>query len=335
MTLSRRRTLTVLLVLALAVAGVVLFRVLGTVFFAVTVAYVLVPLHRRLTDRGLSEQWASAAASLIAALAALVPATAAGYLLYRRRDAVLAFIRSVPETYDLDLFGAVVTVDITTLLVTARTFFVGFLGDVARALPVLALKFSLFAILVFALLLNRGDTRRALLSPVPPRYHDVVTALHERVRDTLYAIYVLQAASAVVTGLFAYPVFLLFGYPFAGTLALFTAVLQFLPIVGPSVVVVVLVLYELSVGAVVKAVLVLVLGLVIVAALPDLVVRVRLAAETTRMPGSLYFVGFVGGLLTVGPVGIIAGPLAVALLAEVLGLLSAEMNADGATTTRS
>jgi predicted PurR-regulated permease PerM len=56
------------------------------------------------------------------------------------------------------------------------------------------------------------------------------------------------------------------------------------------------------------------------------VIRTRLARETADLPGSLYFVGFVGGLLTLGPIGVIAGPLAVALVVEMGNLLTDELN---------
>jgi len=36
----------------------------------------------------------------------------------------------------------------------------------------------------------------------------------------------------------------------------------------------------------------------------------------------LYFIGFIGGILTIGAVGIIIGPLIVGLTAEVIDLLS-------------
>jgi predicted PurR-regulated permease PerM len=55
-------------------------------------------------------------------------------------------------------------------------------------------------------------------------------------------------------------------------------------------------------------------------------IRPRLAHETAQLPGGLYFVGFVGGLLTLGPVGVIAGPLVVALVVELSSLLSSELN---------
>ena len=75
-----------------------------------------------------------------------------------------------------------------------------------------------------------------------------------------------------------------------------------------------------------RAALVFVLGSLLVAWLPDVVIRPRLARETADLPGSLYFVGFVGGLLTLGPVGVIAGPLAVALVVEMAELLTDELN---------
>jgi hypothetical protein len=43
--------------------------------------------------------------------------------------------------------------------------------------------------------------------------------------------------------------------------------------------------------------------------------------RTADLPASLYFVGFTGGVLTLGAVGIIAGPLAIALLVEAVSLL--------------
>jgi predicted PurR-regulated permease PerM len=60
------------------------------------------------------------------------------------------------------------------------------------------------------------------------------------------------------------------------------------------------------------------LGLVLVGFLPDAVIRTKLAGRTADLPASLHFVGFVGGVLTLGLIGFIAGPL----LVESLVLLS-------------
>jgi predicted PurR-regulated permease PerM len=64
----------------------------------------------------------------------------------------------------------------------------------------------------------------------------------------------------------------------------------------------------------------------LIAWLPDLTIRPRLARRTADLDGSLYFIGFVGGLLSLGAIGVIVGPLVVALLAETAGLVADEFD---------
>ncbi|WP_162224278.1 AI-2E family transporter [Halorussus salinus] len=326
MSTSRQWVLAGVLAVAGLLAAAVLFDVLGTVFFAITVAYVLVPLHERFVHRGVPPWWASAAATAVAFVSVLLFFASFGFLLYRRRTEMVGFLLDLPESVAVELLGTVYTIDAGVVTEVTREY----LGVVALALarlaPVLALKATLFALLVFALLVNRGQARRALLAPIPHAYRDVAAAFHERTRDTLYAIYVLQAATAAATFLVALPVFFLLDYQFYLTLALVAGFLQFLPIVGPSFLVALLAAYRVTADDLVGALLVFVLGGLLIGWLPDAVIRTRLARETADLPGSLYFVGFTGGLLSVGPIGFIAGPLVVALLAEASELLAAEVN---------
>ncbi|UPV75967.1 AI-2E family transporter [Halorussus limi] len=329
MSTSREWVLASVLALLGLLAAAVLFDVLSTVFFAITVAYVLVPLHERFVRRGVPSWWASAAATAVAFVSVLLFFLSFGFLLYRRRGELVRFLLDLPESVTFELLGAAYTVDAGVVIEVTREYLGVVALGLARLAPVLALKGTLFALLVFALLVNRGQARRALLAPVPPAYRDVAAAFHERTRDTLYAIYVLQAATAVATFLVALPVFYALDYQFVFTLALVAGFLQFLPIVGPSFLVALLAAYRLTANEVVAAVLVFVVGGVVVGWLPDAVIRTRLARETADLPGSLYFIGFTGGLLSLGPIGFIAGPLVVALLAEASELLAAEVNGHG------
>ncbi|MFB6079651.1 MAG: AI-2E family transporter [Haloferacaceae archaeon] len=327
--MRRRYALGGLLVASLALAAVVLADVLGTVFFAVTVAYLLVPVRRWLLARGLSRWTASLAATLcafVAAVAAIAPLV--GVVLVRL-DLVRRAIAAAPAVIPVDLFGFTYTVTLAEAVDLALRVLQSSARTVARALPGLALKLSLFAVVVFALVSNQGAVRRAVFAVVPADYRDVAEALDDRTRAVLFAIYVLQAATAFATFLVAAPFFLLVGYPVPFTLALVAAVLQFLPVVGPSILLVALAAYHVAVGDPTTALVVLVAGGVLVAWLPDLLVRPRLARQTADLPGSLYFVGFVGGLLSLGPVGIIAGPLVVALTVEVAGIFADDLRADG------
>ncbi|WP_336035709.1 AI-2E family transporter [Halobacterium yunchengense] len=321
---SRSNVLAVLLVALLAAAATLLGAVFATVFFAVTVAYLLIPLHGRVERLGLPAWWASATTATLASLAAVVPLGVALYVAGDRVGDLVDAIENAPETFPVTVAGYTHVFDVGDATDVVVSYLATVAVDVASALPELALKLTLFGVLVFGLLLAHEDAERALIATIPESYHDVARALADRARATLYAIYVLQAVTAIATTAIAVPVFLALGVPYTVTLAVAAGVLQFVPIVGPSLVVAGVALYRVSVGDTTGALVVLLVAGVLVAWLPDVLVRPRLSRQTADLPGSLYFVGFTGGLLTVGPVGVIAGPLVVALLVEAASLLAAE-----------
>lgn len=311
-----------LLAFILLVTTFLLRDVLGTVFFAVTVAYVLYPVREQLAARGLGSHVASALATTLAFLVVLLLLVPLALTLYLRRAEMFALLFQLPDQVPVTVGGLTYVVDVAALVVEASVVLRGLAVDVAGAAPVLALKAMLFVFVLYALLLHPLAVGRALRRLVPPAYHDVLLAVHHRVKTTLYAIYVLQVATAFATFLIALLVFFPLGYRSAFTLAVVCGVLQFIPVLGPSLLILGLAAFDLSLGDPTRGVLVLVLGLPLIGFLPDATVRPKLAERTAELPGSVYFVGFTGGVLSVGAIGFIAGPLAVAVLVEVVGLLS-------------
>jgi predicted PurR-regulated permease PerM len=325
-TLERRHVLGGVFVLAVVGTAVLVADVLATVFFAVTVAYLLVPLHEELTRRGLSTWWASLAATAAAALAVVALAIPLLVVVVGRLDELLSVLSSLPPTLTVEVYGVAATVTLSEARAMVLGYGRGLARSVAVVVPVLALKLTVFVMLVFALLSGTADANRAAIAVVPQGYRDLARGLGRRTRATLFGIYVLQAATAAGTFAIAVVFFFLLGYPYFLTLAVVAAILQFVPVVGPSVLIVVVAAGHVIAGDLAAAALVFVGGFVLIAWLPDVLIRPRLARETADLPGSLYFVGFVGGLLTLGPVGIIAGPLAVALAVESAERLSVELN---------
>lgn len=310
---------------AVALLTAILLRdVLATVFFAITVAYVLYPLRRLLVRRGVSARLAAALSTLAAFLTGALLATPLVGALYFRRSQMFEFLRQLPDSFAASLGEFSYAVDIGSLIGQSKSVLESLAVTAVSQIPGIALKAFLFTLVVYALLLRPKRVRAGLLRPVPPQYQDIVLTFHERTRSILYAIYVLQAAVAFGTFLIGLVFFWLLGYDSAFVLAVLSGILQFIPIVGPSIVIALLAVVELVAGNVADAATVFVLGLVFVGFLPDALIRPRLARLTSGMPGSLYFVGFTGGILSVGMVGLIAGPVTVALLAEAVALLSAE-----------
>jgi len=323
---TRQRTyvLAGLLVSLVVLTTLLLSSVLATVFFAITVAYVLFPLSEWFVSRGLSKRLAAAATTGIAFVAGslvLVPLVAVLYL--RRRD-LFAFFQRLPDEIPLSVAEFSYTVDVQAALVAARDAVADVAVSLASQTPILALKVVLFTILVYAMLWRPTASGNVVYRTVPTPYHDIVERYHRRLRSTLYAIYVLQAATAFGTFLMAWGLFAVLGYNGAFALAVVAGILQFVPVVGPSIVILAIAAAELVAGDIVGAAVITVLGLGLVGFLPDAVVRPRLARYTTGMPASLYFVGFTGGVLSLGIIGFIAGPVVVALLLETVNMLAAE-----------
>lgn len=330
---SRSAALAVLLGAVTALTAFIVADLLGTIFFGLTVATVLIPVAKWIQNRGLPRWWASAAATVIAFLGGVAVFLPIGIVLYIRRQQAIDLINSIPDQFAIDVFGfsyTVVTADVTTLAI-------GYLRelavDLARGTPLLLAQAFVFSFVVFGVFLKREAIGRAILAPLPPEYHDIAASLHDRYRKTLFALYIIQAATAGATFLIATVFFAALGYQYPITLGVASGILQFLPVVGPSLVIIGVAALEASAGQISQAAIVAVVGLVLVAALPDALIRPRLARETAKLPASLYFVGFTGGILSLGPVGVIAGPLVVAILVESLLLLAAEMNTDHSSTS--
>jgi len=324
----RRRVLLGLFVATALATALLLANVIGTVFFAITVAYVLYPVRQWLVGHGRRPRLAAATATLVAFLAVLAVAVPIFAALYVRRRDFIEFIRGLPPELPVAAFGFEYVVDVSQVVVVVQQWVTSLAVQGASAAPVIGLKAALFVFVVYALLLRPHDIRAAVTELVPPSYHGVVLAFHDRIRSTLNAIYVLQAATAFATFLIAYVVFAMLGYESALVLAVLAGILQFIPVLGPSVVIGALAVYQLTIGDTTAAILVTALGLILVGFLPDALVRPRLASMTADMPASLYFVGFIGGILTVGLVGFIAGPLVVAVLIEAAETLSEEMGVE-------
>jgi predicted PurR-regulated permease PerM len=332
---SDRRRLFVLvgmLALVAIAAAAVLRSVFATVFFAVTVAYVLYPVRQFLARRGLGRRVAAGVSTTLAFAAVLVLAVPLGAALYLRRETLFDLFLQLPDTVTLAVGGFSYSLELGTALTALEDAAGSLAASLALQLPALALKVFLFALVVYALLIRPGRVGEALLRPVPEGYHDVVLAFHARTRSILYGIYVLQAAVAAATFAVALLVFFLLGYDSWFTLAVLSGILQFIPVLGPSILVVAIGVTEVLLGNVDQAALVVVIGLTVVGFLPDALIRPRLAGIATDMPASLYFIGFTGGTLSVGLVGIVAGPVVVAWLSEAVSLLSAETATGRATT---
>lgn len=319
---TRKYILAGLLLVLAAIAAVVLATVIQTIVLAITVAYVLYPLRQWLCRHGLSRRLASLGATVAAGLGLVAVFAPLGYVLYQRRDAFIATLEGIPSEISVVVAGTEYATETGPVVDSIETALVDLAVSIAVAAPRIILELTLFVFVVYGILYKPNAASHCAYGVVPAEYHDVVTRLHERTKSTLYGIYLLQAATAAGTFAVALPLFWALGYQTAPTLAVIAGFLQFVPVVGPSVLIAALAGTDVVAGMTTRAVAVAVLGLVLVGFAPDAIIRPKMAGITGDFTPTLYFIGFIGGILTIGAVGIIIGPLVVGLLVEVIDMLS-------------
>jgi predicted PurR-regulated permease PerM len=322
-------------VLVLITAGILLIAlailsgVIGTVFFAVTLGYVLFPARRWLVAKGLSPRVASGLLTIGVFVLVVVLLLPPVFIVFERRETIITFLQTLPPTLSVGVEGFTIEVQTGDLVRSVGSELRGLTVRIARGSIVIGLKFILFAFVLYAILFRPEGVRAVTWAALPEHYHDLVESFHERTSRTLYGLYVVQVLTGTLTFLIALPVFFFLGYKTFFTLSLIAGILQFLPVVGPSVVVAGLAMFDLATGNPMRAAMVAGFGIVLVGALPDAILRPKLANRTAGMAASLYFIGFTGGVLSLGPIGIIAGPLVIALLLEAVEQLTPSEGATG------
>lgn len=312
-----------------AVAVLVLGRVLGTVAVAIAAGYILLPIHRRFIGWGVPDYWSAIFASIAGAVISLAIAFPFVFTLYARRQQLLDTLTSLDTSIPIELAGRTLVLDLTPIqaAITPRVSEVAvFLG---QQVSVLSAKFIVYAFVVFALLYYHRDLRSLAFGPLPAAYHDVADAIHVRIRDTLFGHYVLVLIGGATTYVAGVVVFTVLGYAAPYTLALLGAVIWVLPFVSAAPLVFVLGVAHVFDGEIGMAVSVGALGAVCLVMVPTAVVS---AARTRfdnprRLSKTVYFVGFVGGGLTLGVVGLIVGPLALAVLVTLAEAFAVEQRA--------
>jgi len=319
---DRKINLYLILLIVSLLTVWVFSEVIWTVILAITLAYILKPLNKKLENKGFSNRVSTAISTIISVLTLIVLAIPFFLVLYQRRDILIGFLQELPQSFEITILGFELTVQITQLIELTRDGVTDTAVNLVQAAPSLTFKLFLVPVLVYAILRNTDEIEETMNNLVPDSMKDIVYRYHRRTEEVLIGLYVVQASTAILTFLIGMPVFYLLGYEPFISLALLSGILQLIPILGPTILIVVLAGFEIMMGDFIMALTILGTGLALVALLPDLIIRPRLANWTVGVSSSLYFLGFVGGILTLGAIGIIIGPLMIAILLETVKIIS-------------
>jgi len=333
---QREKTL-VGLSIALFLASCILFSpVAKTVLFAATLSVILVPFMTGVENRLWPEAEAGRRRTLLAlsltalTLAALLVAVALVVFIFVRNSQVLQDfgleVAGKLEDSARNLFGR--QVDLRAQAGESLRQLLGYVQGTFVAAAGILVQIVIFSSALYLFLRHGRRILERFLEVLSSPYQDLFRRFATVIHSSLYAIYVVHVATAVITVILALPFFQLIGY---GQHLLFWSLLcgsfQLIPVLGPSLIMAAIAIYAFAQGDTTTGVLVLSVGYPVVAAVPDLVFRPLLLKGKMKMGAGTLILGFFAGIVSMGMIGFVLGPLLLKLLVES-GKLTWEAHSD-------
>jgi predicted PurR-regulated permease PerM len=167
--------------------------------------------------------------------------------------------------------------------------------------------------------------------PLPP---EQVLELAKDFRDVTQAMLLGTGATAVYQGVIAFVGYLIFQVPSPLLWAALTGVASLLPGVGTTLVWAPIAIWLVATGHIGLALGVVAWGVVLIVGVADYLLRPRLLGKKVRMNELLVFIAIFGGIEAFGLLGLILGPIFVALFVSFVRIYEREYKPDRVTTAR-
>jgi predicted PurR-regulated permease PerM len=330
-----RRFLFVLLLLSLVLVGAVARPLADALFMAAVLAVVIAPAQERLS-RWLGGRPKTAAAILVLAVLLLVVGPLAGLsavVVKEASDGVRFVVQTIRSEgveglldrlpgplHDLAARAIAYLGDLNALVERQLSGQGGkaasALGAALAATGAIAFSVAMMAIALFFLLVS-GAELIEWIDEVSPLRRGQTRELLREFKKVSYAVIVSSVVTAAVQAAAALAGYLIAGVPnpiFFATLTFFVALI---PAIGAAAVCLFAALILLLTGHPWMALFLAIWGVVVVG-LVDNVVKPWLIRGDVEMAGAVVFFALIGGIGAFGMIGLLIGPLAVALCLALL-----------------
>ena len=158
-------------------------------------------------------------------------------------------------------------------LARGNALFVNYWTTIVNNLLLVVFKGLVFFLSFFLLLLKGTEIRDRIFRHLPQPVKSYCDQLVPVTIDTLYVIYIVQFAIAALTFFIAIPVFYLLGYGNILFYSFFAAFCEIIPILGSSVAFIIVGAYALALGDLRGLLIMVILGYIVVSALPEIYIR--------------------------------------------------------------
>jgi predicted PurR-regulated permease PerM len=220
-----------------------------------------------------------------------------------------------PSIFQSEQFSNEIGLAIHSFVTKTTSSLMNSLSDVILNFPTLFLRLLVVFFSFFFVLRDKEEMVEYIKSLLPFS-KDVEKRLFKSSKDLTISILYGQVLLGIIQGITAGIGFFIFGVPNALLLTLIAAVAGIFPIVGTTIVWIPVAIYLLIAGNTVSALGVVMFGLI--SSVIEAFFKPIFISRRAKMNSSLILFGMVGGLLFIGLLGIILGPLILAYLFIVI-----------------
>ncbi len=160
------------------------------------------------------------------------------------------------------------------------------------------------------------------LIPLP---HELSLRIFHRMAETIRAVFVGVVLVAIIQGVISGIAYFIVGAPSPFLCTIATMVLCAIPLIGAPVIYVPVAIILLSQGKTWQGVTLLLVGLLLVSQIDNILRPFFIGARTALHPMAVFF-ALLGGVLALGPIGIMAGPVLLTLLLAIQDIVRERRN---------
>ena len=207
-------------------------------------------------------------------------------------------------------------------LSTISRFLVDYGPSVLKGVGGLVLNFFLIILTMFFLLRDGPALMEVIRtsSPLPEAYEQEI---YRKFQDVSYATFYGSLLTAIAQGVAAFLLFLLLGLPAPLFWGALVSLMSLVPIVGAFLIWLPWAAYLLLAGQTVRGIVLLAVGGLVVSSIDNVLKPIIIKGRTDMHP-LLVFLSVLGGLQVFGFLGILLGPLMVALFVSFLNFYREE-----------
>ncbi len=309
----------VLIIVLTLIAFVIFWLVMDMVLLGASVAIVLLPLHHRISKYA-RPRVSAVIVTLAVFIALAIVIIITLYVLTTNAATLKELFGSIgiwlnnPATNPMDFGIPVTKATLSTILDQGNALFVDYQKTLISNLSLILFKMLVLFVSLFSLLRWGEELKMKLTRHVPVVFTGYISKLSEVTVDTLYAIYIVQIAIAVLTFFIALPVFYVLGYGNIIFYSFLAAFCELIPILGSSVAFVLIGTYAFAIGDTRGVFILFFLGYLIVSCVPEIYVRPVLVGRRVKIHPLIMFIGIISGILTMGLAGFVLGPVIIVLI---------------------